>query len=342
MDSVAIVASFTTIFRSYKNLYSSLSRIAVFRQHYGMLRACILYLFACDAWRIETELLLSGSDKDAEAFRKTQENECAMTAIVGSILAQMNITAVQIDYPEQVPWYVGVLWMSSFVSSLVAVFYSSKQLKVIGRLLRPEQIRAWVRCKGEGQKQRAPGSSSDAQFVLPAFTSVFLIASPGLMLGSAVDGFLLGIVGRFSVAAAAAPPGPDKDSLRNTVIVYVAVIVMSYLVYGQVGLVHATEGGDSALEAVLVALRERVDTATDMEATPASASTGSSDSRENTIAVEILPPAVGEELTPSSVLALQQAARQCQECASALQQVAEYFDGTLTRKKEVPSAPAPD
>jgi hypothetical protein len=74
LGSTMALLSLLSVFWSLDK-FRALTRFPAFRQKYGVLKALFLAVFASDAWRVQAELLISGRDGDAEAFRRTQENE---------------------------------------------------------------------------------------------------------------------------------------------------------------------------------------------------------------------------------------------------------------------------
>lgn len=71
----------------------------------------------------------------------------------GTILAQIALTAFSLDNLSQAHWTARGFITFSLVSSIISVYYATKQYRILGRLLSLEEIRSWI----IGAPARAPG-----------------------------------------------------------------------------------------------------------------------------------------------------------------------------------------
>jgi hypothetical protein len=61
------------------------------------------------------------------------------------LIAQINVTAISLDFMSQTHWIVKGFIMWSLTTSLMAVYYATRQQRNIGRLIDDKEIREWIR-----------------------------------------------------------------------------------------------------------------------------------------------------------------------------------------------------
>jgi hypothetical protein len=62
-----------------------------------------------------------------------------------AIVAQISITALVLPSLNQTHWVAKGFLNYSLVAALIAVYYSTTQHRIVGRFLKPQQIRLWIR-----------------------------------------------------------------------------------------------------------------------------------------------------------------------------------------------------
>ncbi|KAK6540716.1 hypothetical protein TWF694_008107 [Orbilia ellipsospora] len=113
---------------------------------YGGFTGVILRLFGSTAtWKTQLEILSGFKDEDALAFRQWIIDGCNMTAITGTIIAQLVITSFSLGLVNQTHWTARGCFVYSLVSSLMSVYFASTQSRNVGRLFTGPQIRSWIR-----------------------------------------------------------------------------------------------------------------------------------------------------------------------------------------------------
>ncbi|KAL4790669.1 hypothetical protein BDV19DRAFT_401883 [Aspergillus venezuelensis] len=187
----------------------------VYRAYYGPLGGTLLQLFGSSTvWKTQLQVLFSNEgDKDtARDFRDAGQQESNMVAIAGTILAQIAITAFELSDIESVHWTARGCFAVSLVSSIISVYYASKQHKILGRCLGARDIKKWIRGKPlsaftSSRKNTHSSSTSnlnldmqpddnpeaDGQVQLPSIAAVLTISAPVFLLSMAVYAFLSGL-----------------------------------------------------------------------------------------------------------------------------------------------------
>ncbi|XP_014555841.1 hypothetical protein COCVIDRAFT_16657 [Bipolaris victoriae FI3] len=158
-----------------------------------------------DIWRIQVQVLRSTSDIDAMNFRKSAQKECSIIAVASTILAQIAITALSLENLDRTPWVARGLFVFSLVSSIIAVYYATRQYCHLGRFLYAKDVRAWIRGHSILNEDLYPRMAmavahlnSDSAFRvvgadLPSVASVLTIAAPTMLLNSSLNAFLVGL-----------------------------------------------------------------------------------------------------------------------------------------------------
>jgi hypothetical protein len=238
----------------------------------------------------------------------------------GTILAQIAITALQLDHARQTHWSARMFWVWTLVLALVSVWYSGRQLKVIGRLMHPAQIRKWVAYRDTSEDA---SGLSEKELPLPSFIAVVLVVCPGIMLGTAVHCFMVGLgvyLGSYwSRKLGVETAGEDL----NVFIAFIVGLVLSYLENVQIERQHVRHGGHyvfettvrMALERQTLHLEQRVGNGPRTSQPPAPGRHG--------------PDEAGSQ-AKSALSELRDAAIKFEECARAQEQVARQFRELLT------------
>ncbi|KAL4959998.1 uncharacterized protein BDV14DRAFT_211945 [Aspergillus stella-maris] len=189
----------------------------VYRHYYGPLGGTLLQLFGSSTvWKTQLQVLSSDEgDKDtARDFRDAGQQESNMVAIAGTILAQIAITAFELSDIQSVHWTARGCFAVSLVSSIISVYYASKQHKILGRCLGAPDIKKWIRGKplsaftssrknthssstsnltGTLELQPDDNPEADGQVQLPSIAAVLTISAPVFLLSTAVYAFLSGL-----------------------------------------------------------------------------------------------------------------------------------------------------
>jgi hypothetical protein len=122
----------------------------------------------------------------------------ADVVLQGTIVAQIAITALSLASLDQVHWIARGLFTFSLVSSIMAVYYASDQYRILGRHLRGNDVRTWIRNDkfGENNKWRVTNSKFPLRQLskfLPSPAAVLTISAPNVLLSASLNAFLLGL-----------------------------------------------------------------------------------------------------------------------------------------------------
>jgi len=123
------------------------------------------------------------------------------------------------------------------VSSIIAVYYASKQYRILGRCLQADQIKAWI--KNETDRRKHSLRNVDDEF-LPSAASVLTISAPNMLLSASLNAFLIGLgvyLGFVWTRNLDALAGPHDS--RDVFITYVISLAVCYGVYSLSGVVVA-------------------------------------------------------------------------------------------------------
>ena len=107
----------------------------------------------------------------------------AETSLQAAIVAQIAMTALSLNALSQTHWVTRGLLVLSLTNSLMAVYYSTTQQRVMGRLLHGHQVRLWIR-GGSGTLEHAR--------IVPSLEQLHdsTLAKMKLKLNARVQGFL--------------------------------------------------------------------------------------------------------------------------------------------------------
>ncbi|EUC51347.1 hypothetical protein COCMIDRAFT_144 [Bipolaris oryzae ATCC 44560] len=181
------------------------SSIIFFTKYYGLSGLVLCFFGNRDIWRVQVQVLRSTSDIDAMNFRKSAQGECSIIAVASTILAQIAITALSLENLDRTPWFARGFLTFSLVSSIIAVYYATRQYCHLGRFIYAKDVRAWIRGHSILNGDLYPrmtlaaahlNSGSAFRVVgadLPSVASVLTIAAPTMLLNSSLNAFLVGL-----------------------------------------------------------------------------------------------------------------------------------------------------
>jgi hypothetical protein len=86
---------------------------------------------------------------------------------------------------SQAHWTARAFFAVSLVASVISVYYASTQQKTLGRLLKPEDIKTWIR-------KKEPNSLEPAE-MMPSAAAVLIVSAPNALLSMAVHALLIGL-----------------------------------------------------------------------------------------------------------------------------------------------------
>ena len=87
-------------------------------------------------------------------------------------------------------WTARAFFISSLVSSILAVYYATKQYRVLGRCLYAEQVKAWIQNQKKKEKNEWALSNHTK---LASVASVITVSAPNMLLSFSLNSFLVGL-----------------------------------------------------------------------------------------------------------------------------------------------------
>ncbi|KAF2258120.1 hypothetical protein CC78DRAFT_146173 [Lojkania enalia] len=139
------------------------------------------------------ELINKGSDAQLESWRVSQLSVCGMIAIIGALVAQAGLTALQLPSLEDVHYIARGAFIMSIILSLMAVFFSGLQQSSFGRASDPREQRLWLSSsvRWNEAKMKAELRSSivahmilQAPFEIVVMSITLFVVGFGVYLGS--------------------------------------------------------------------------------------------------------------------------------------------------------------
>jgi hypothetical protein len=173
-----------------------------FLSHYKSAGAFLWLFGSREVWHMQMQVLGSSHDTDAMNFKKSVQEDSSIVAVAvskvdftfrrpnklnlyqGTILAQIAITALSLEDLSQIHWTARAFFIFSLVSSIIAVYYATRQYHILGRCLRAEQVKAWIM-----NKDPSTGANLDT----PSVASVITVSAPNMLLSSSLNSFLVGL-----------------------------------------------------------------------------------------------------------------------------------------------------
>jgi len=153
---------------------------------------------------MQMQVLLSLDDADAMNFKNSIQQESSIIAVAvridsrdppinltlyqATILAQIAITALSLENLSRMHWTARAFFILSLVSSIIAVYYATKQYRILGRCLHAGQVKAWIRHpKGEEDW------SSSREMKFASVAAVITVSAPNMLLSFSLNCFLIGL-----------------------------------------------------------------------------------------------------------------------------------------------------
>ncbi|PMD43178.1 hypothetical protein L207DRAFT_484329 [Hyaloscypha variabilis F] len=174
------------------------TNLVFFVNCYGVVGGIVWIFGSAEIWKIQNQVLHSREEKVAMDFKASMQNESNMIAVAGTIVAQIAITALSLASLDQVHWIARGLFTFSLVSSIMAVYYASDQYRILGRYLRGNDVRTWIRNDKFGERNKWSATSVQPQLrqfsmFLPSPAAVLTVSAPNVLLSASLNAFLLGL-----------------------------------------------------------------------------------------------------------------------------------------------------
>lgn len=132
----------------------------------------------------------------------------------------------------------------------MAVYYATRQYRILGRCLRPDQIKTWIRSEERsGLLRRRSTFSMVVHEELPSAASVLTVSAPNMLLSSSLNSFLigLGIYLGFTWIRKTDENAKANNS-RDVFITYIVGLAVCYIIYALSGAVVADQSYVSEAE----------------------------------------------------------------------------------------------
>ncbi|KAF1997007.1 hypothetical protein P154DRAFT_497657 [Amniculicola lignicola CBS 123094] len=180
----------------FKHWYRIGSSLVFFTRHYGAAGPVLCIFGNLDVWRIELQVLQSTNDQESMDFKKSMQDESHIIAIAGTILAQITITALSLENLSETHWIARAFFTFSLSSSLMAVYYATRQYRTFGRCYESNQIKTWIKA-GTDRRRLSSINLFVSQLkgpppVMPSAASVLSVSAPHLLLEASLNSFLIG------------------------------------------------------------------------------------------------------------------------------------------------------
>ncbi|KAF2810356.1 uncharacterized protein BDZ99DRAFT_520427 [Mytilinidion resinicola] len=153
-------------------------------------------LFDISDFEVVEALINTGSDEKILAFRRSQLSEFQMIALIGALVTQAAMTALQLPFIQQVHYSAHTLLSATVIISLLAVYFTCLQYRTYGFMESPSAIRLWLSngiCYTNSEKDRVIQSSMlshqllQVPFELLSIAITLFIVGFGVCLGSAMS-----------------------------------------------------------------------------------------------------------------------------------------------------------
>ncbi|KAH8593000.1 hypothetical protein B0O99DRAFT_516762 [Bisporella sp. PMI_857] len=226
---------------------------------YGIPAGVILLFGSRTTWRMQAEVLGKLNKEDAMAFKKSVQDESTMISVAAAIIAQIGITGLSLADLSRTHWVARGSFLFSLTSALMAVYYATSQHRTMGRLLKENQVRQWIRGEtSDLEKDRRmrflygprQSPSDPAEFeprsldrlymkqaiirqcFLPGVASVVSISAPQMLLSASLGALLIGLgiyIGVTWIRDLDVEAGVHDS--RNVFITYITTLSVCILVY---------------------------------------------------------------------------------------------------------------
>ncbi|PMD61068.1 uncharacterized protein K444DRAFT_558904, partial [Hyaloscypha bicolor E] len=196
--------------------------------------------------------IIWATEDEVEKWRKTFISECNMSAIAGTILAQVALTSFSLPNLSQAHWTARAAFLLSLVSGCLAVFYASLLQRTLGNIRTPQLVKEWWRGSTpstsitlldstvrrevlEFWSNRSDFDKRPVEENLKLQSSVaaaILMSSPSMMINFAVGAFLAGIGIYFGfVWKHDLDPISSRTDSRSVFICFLLSVVFCYSFY---------------------------------------------------------------------------------------------------------------
>ncbi|KAF5852571.1 hypothetical protein GGP41_007956 [Bipolaris sorokiniana] len=145
LSSSFIVTAVDTVSSALYQWFRCFLSILFFTKNYGVSGLVLCFFGNRDIWRVQVQVLRSTSDIDTINFRKSVQEGCSIIAVASTILAQIAITALSLENLDRTPWVARGFFTFSLVSSIIAVYYATREYCHLGRFLYAEDVWTWIR-----------------------------------------------------------------------------------------------------------------------------------------------------------------------------------------------------
>jgi len=140
---------------------------------------------------------------------------------------------LSLDNVNNVHWTARGFLVFSLVTAIVSVYYASKQYRILGRCLTPEDIQTWITTGRGGDRGKFPRAAS-----------VLTISAPGALLNASVHGFLIG----FGIYLGFLWTRDLDDSIisidkKAVFLTYIITLAVSYTLYAISSIVAGEQAG---------------------------------------------------------------------------------------------------
>ncbi|TGO29731.1 hypothetical protein BPAE_0011g00020 [Botrytis paeoniae] len=218
-------------------------------------------------WLLQAQIIGELQDEDAIAFKKMACDECTMIAVAAAIVAQIAITGLSLDSLNKTHWTAKSCFVMSLTFSLVSVYYSVTQQRILGRLIKAKDVRHWIRGRKQAVNRilsmevgfkldpcepddyspenldiRDLKTDFERQCFLPSPLSVITLSAPQVLLSGSLSLLLIGLgiyLGKFWIRELD-PTEPATDS-RNVFILYFIGLYFSGGMYVVLGWFHGKD-----------------------------------------------------------------------------------------------------
>jgi hypothetical protein len=121
----------------------------------------------------------------------------------------------------------------------MAVYYATRQYRKLGRCLRADEIKAWIKPPETTLRH----SESLSQPFLPSAASVLTVSAPNMLLSASLNAFLVGLGVYFGyVWTRNLDESAGPSASRAVFIVYIIGLALCYGIYALSNLIAADQG----------------------------------------------------------------------------------------------------
>ncbi|KAI4667156.1 uncharacterized protein J4E79_001840 [Alternaria viburni] len=113
-------------------------------------------------------------------FKKSIQEESSIIAVA------IAITALSLDNLSRTHWTARAFFILSLLTSIIAVYYATKQYRILGHCSRAEHVKAWI----QNLDKDSPTSIYEK---LPSVASVLTVSAPNMLLSFSLNSFLAGL-----------------------------------------------------------------------------------------------------------------------------------------------------